>query len=530
MQLAQAAMAAFARQDFQVAQELARALILSRPLDPNANQILGLIALERGDPATAKRHLERARQSAPNSPQIINSLGAALRRLGDVAGARAAFTRAGELGLIDGWRNLGNLEDIEYNPDASIAAYEHALRISPSDAAAHAALAQAFERRHDLARAKAHAAKALARDPANEIAHLALAQTLLREKDYAGAEEAALPVARAVRGSKTNQALAWGVIGEACDRRGDARAAFRAFTEANRLVLDQNRSFLTASHLLFHPDGIARMMRLAEDTNIRSWRPPATFETSAPVFLVGFPRSGTTLLDQILSSHSRIVCMEEKEHLANTLAGLLADGVKLAHYADLTDDELTQARADYWARVRNEIEPPQGTVVVDKLPLNIVILPLIKRVFPDAKIILALRDPRDVVLSCYQQRFGMNAAMAQFLELESAARYYDLIMSLLELCRERLELDLLQVRYEDVVADIETAAKRLAAFIGVSFEPEMIDFRATALKRDINTPSARQVVEPLYQRSIGKWRRYAADLAPILPRLKPWAERYGYDG
>jgi len=148
---------------------------------------------------------------------------------------------------------------------------------------------------------------------------------------------------------------------------------------------------------------------------------------------------------------------------------------------------------------------------------------LIKRVFPDAKIIFALRDPRDVVLSCYQQRFAINVGMAQFLELDRAGAYYGQVMSLFELCRERLGLDLHQVRYEDVVGDLESAARALCAFLGVPFEPGMLNYRETALSREIATPSARQVIEPLYNRSIGRWRRYEEELKPVLPELGVWA-------
>jgi hypothetical protein len=118
--------------------------------------------------------------------------------------------------------------------------------------------------------------------------------------------------------------------------------------------------------------------------------------------------------------------------------------------------------------------------------------------------------------------------MAQFLDLGRTGAYYDQVMSLLELCRARLDLDLHQVRYEDVVADLEGAARGLCDFLGVAFEPGMLNYRETALKRDIATPSARQVIEPLYNRSIGRWRRYEEKLRPVLPVLERWAERYGY--
>lgn len=516
-------MAAMGKRDFKAAKAHAQALLLRHPDDPNANQILGVIALEAGDAAAARPYLERAARAAPNQAAIVNTLGVALRRLGETAAARAAFARAGALGLIDGWRNLGNLEELERHYDASIAAYERALALAANDAAAHGALALAYERKHDLTRAKRHAETALGSDPRNENARLALAQIKLCEKDFAAIEEIVRPLTQSP--SQTNRALAWGLIGEARDRRDDPRGAFAAFTAANRILLEQHRHLLSASHLLYHPDGVERMRRLVESADVNAWRAPAAART--PAFLVGFPRSGTTLLDQVLSSHSGVVCIEEREHFANALAGIITDRAKLAAVGELPDAAIEAARVDYWARLAADGVAGEG-LIVDKLPLNIVVLPLIRRIFPDAKIIFALRDPRDVILSCYQQRFGMNAAMAQFLQLDTAAAYYGAIMRLMEACRDKLELDLIEVRYEDVVADLEGAAQRLCAFLGVGYEPQMLAFRETALKRAIGTPSARQVVQPLYARSVGRWRRYAEDLAPALPLLAPWAARYRY--
>src|SRR5262249_17728625 len=267
----------------------------------------------------------------------------------------------------------------------------------------------------------------------------------------------------------------------------------------------------------YHPKGVRRMLALLDEPIPSA---PSSFQTPAPIFLVGFPRSGTTLLDQILSSHSRLYCMEEKEIFAESAAHALVDG------ALLNDLDVEARGADYWKRTPADLGE---RVLVDKLPLNIIFLPLIGRVFPDAKIVFALRDPRDVVLSCFQQRFGMNAAMAQFLDLGNAAAYYDLVMSLMDACRARLPLRVHQVRYEDVVAHLEQEARALTEFLELPFESSMLSFRETALRRDINTPSARQVIEPLYNRSIGRWRRYEADLAPALPSLNAWVARYGYD-
>ena len=514
--LAQAATAALARRDFAAALALARQWLAARPLDVGANQVAGFAALETGDLATAKAHLQRASASAPKEANIHNALAIALRRSGELDRARTAFTRAGQLGSAEAWRNLGNLEAEANAIDAAIDAYRSAIGANETDAAAHASLAQMLERRHALEDARAHAERALQLDANSDIARLALAQVALREKAFAAAEALALPLAAGAGASKTNRALAWGIVGEARDRTDRAHDAFAAFQNANTLLTELHGRLLACSHLPYHPDGVRGMLALLDAPTAPA---PSSFQTPAPIFLVGFPRSGTTLLDQVLSSHPRLYCMEEKEIFAASVADLLAAGASLASL------DIQARRAVYWSRVN---EPLDDRLLVDKLPLNIIFLPLIARVFPDAKIILALRDPRDVILSCFQQRFGMNAAMAQFLDLNNAASYYDLVMSLMEACRARLSLRVHPVRYEDVVANLEGQARSLADFLELPFEPAMLSFRETALKRDINTPSARQVIEPLYNRSIGRWRRYASDLAPVLASLNTWAVRYGY--
>ncbi|MGD9980401.1 MAG: sulfotransferase [Hyphomonadaceae bacterium] len=519
-----AAQAALARRDFAAAREAAEAVLSERPSDPAANQILGIVALELGDVELAKQHLRRADAAAPGQPHILNALGVAARRSGETAEARRFFTRAGERGLIDGWRNLGNLESIAGDARASMRAYEKALRLKPDDAASHAGLAQALELLHDLAGARMHAETALNSDPSNENAALALAQVAVREKQYAEGEALADRVVK--RGvSKTNQALAWGVIGDARDKSGDSAGAFAAFTASNRILLAMNEKHLRDSHLPYHPDGVERMTAFVRAQDFSGWRAAENARDEAPVFLVGFPRSGTTLLEQVLSAHSQLVCIEEREHLARSAQEAAADPEKLAA---LSAAGIEGIRAEYWRRVRAEANVGKRGVV-DKLPLNIVFLPLIRRVFPDAKVLLALRDPRDVVLSCYQQRFGMNAAMVQFLELQAAAAYYDKVMTLGLLCREKLGLALHEVRYENVVADLEGVAREVTSFLGLDYEPSMLAFREAALQRAINTPSARQVVEPIYARSVARWKRYETQLAPVLPLLDAWAKRLGYE-
>jgi tetratricopeptide (TPR) repeat protein len=515
--LLQAASRAYAGGDKAGAASLARQVLLRGPGNATALQILGVVALDAGDFVSARRHLEASNAAKPNAA-TLNMIGVAASRAGDLPAARGAFARSGELGLVDGWRNLA----ISEKGEAQVVAYQKALALAPNDAASHAGLAQALEIRHDVAQAKEHAQMALRLDPATALAGLVLARVKIREKDFSGAEVAAAAILQSPRATTETRIEALGLIGDARDQRDDPRGAFEAFTIANQMTLQAHHAWLEASERLYHPDSVRRMGEVVEKADVSAW--PVPNEGRSPVFLIGFPRSGTTLLDQILSSHPGIVCLEESEHFGDALSEVLADPARAFLPETFAVDEIERVRESYWRRV----DAPASAVVVDKFPLNIVVLPLIERVFPSAKIIFAMRDPRDVVLSCYQQRFVINAAMVQFLDLNRAGAYYDLVMSLMDRCRERLDLNLHQVRYEDVVNDLEAAARRLCDFLGVPFEPRMLNFNETAMRRHIATPSARQVIQPLYNRSIGRWRRYEAELRPVLPVLTPWAKRFGY--
>ena len=165
---------------------------------------------------------------------------------------------------------------------------------------------------------------------------------------------------------------------------------------------------------------------------------------------------------------------------------------------------------------------------VDKYPLNSDRLPLIAKLFPNAKVLFALRDPRDVVLSCFRRRFEMNPAMYEFCTLAGAATLYDAVMRLAELYKAKLALPFQDVRHERVVEDLRGEVGAVCDFIGVAWDDAMLDFAETARRRGVRTPSAGQVVRGLYDEGIGQWRNYAAELEPVMPLLTPWVEAFGY--
>lgn len=469
----------------------------------------------------ARKHLASAAETALNTLEP-----AGLPGLPQGRAENEGALRAGEAALAAVWSSLAELETLRGAKDASIASYRKATELAPDDLVANAQLADLLESRHDLAKAKAHAVRALRADPANFTASMALARVLMRQEQFVEAERTAMTATKAARASNDERALAWSLVGEARDRRGNNAEAFNAFTQANKLMLQRYGQLQEASHPA-HPANVRRLTEVVARAPVSDTA--ARFATSAPAFLIGFPRSGTTLAEQILSSHSGVTCLGETEYLFAALSVVLRDGDLFDRIATLSREEIESVRAAYQRVVLADHPEAAGKMIVDKHPLHIVLLPVINKIFPDAKIIFTQRDPRDVVFSCYQQCFGMNVATAQFLELERTAAYYDAVMELMLTCREKLKLDLLQIEYRDIVADLEREAQQMAGFLGLAFDPAMLRYDETALTRTISSASARQVINPIYNRSVARWRRYARELAPVLPLLNKWARRLGYE-
>jgi Flp pilus assembly protein TadD len=260
---------------------------------------------------------------------------------------------------------------------------------------------------------------------------------------------------------------------------------------------------------------------------VSRWRPESKKDPRpAPVFLVGFPRSGTTLLDTMLMGHPNIEVLEEEPTLLEAFYILEDhDALPLA-----TDDQIRAARNAYFEAAGALTPLKPGNLLVDKNPLAMNALPVIRRLFPDARIILALRHPCDVVLSCYVTNFSLNDGMANFVHLDTAAELYDLSFSYLERCQELMPMPMHTVIYENVVADRDAELRSLFGFLGLDWHDAVLDHQKTALSRGrIKTASYAQVTEPIYQRSAGRWQNYRRHLESIFPVLRPWVEKFGYE-
>ncbi|MBI3432288.1 MAG: sulfotransferase [Hydrogenophilales bacterium] len=316
--------------------------------------------------------------------------------------------------------------------------------------------------------------------------------------------------------------------GQIYDRLGEAERAFELLTQGNALAAKKNENVAEIANYSETLANVGRYLVPGQGhINVSSI---ADDEGQAPVFVFGFPRSGTTLLEQILDSHPALQAMEEKPAVKAMFEAFekLTQG-RVDALASLNPDEITRLRAAYFAEVACHVKLKPGGILVDRMPLNTIYAPLIRQVFPSAKLVLAIRHPCDVCLSCFMQAFAANTATVNFHTLESTVEIYAKVMLLWQQYDQVLRLDHHRIRYEDLVSDFEAETRALLEYIGVGWHENVRNHTEHAIKRGrIGTASYQQVVQPLYQHAKYRWERYADKFAPLMPVLQPFVEYFNY--
>lgn len=305
------------------------------------------------------------------------------------------------------------------------------------------------------------------------------------------------------------------------DALGDSALAFAEAEAMNRSVYDYDQwRARAAAHI--------RFLRNLASTITPQWgsqlQTGAADERRTPAFIVGFPRSGTTLLDTFLMGHPETQVFEEAPLVgaAQSVFGDIGDPQRSA-------EDLARARDAYFVAAARDLEPGFDGLIVDKFPLNMVAAPFIQALFPGAPIIFAQRHPCDCVLSSFMQGFALSESTACFLDIGDSAAFYDATMEVWFHCTKALPLKVHTIVYEELIANAEAALRPLIEFLGLEWRDELLDHRATATARGgIGTPSYNQVTQPLTREASGRWKRYEKQLEPVLPVLLPWAERLGY--
>jgi len=313
------------------------------------------------------------------------------------------------------------------------------------------------------------------------------------------------------------------------DKAGQVDQAFAAFAAGNN-AMRSSRSDAAELAERYH--------RRISDYRTHLSDPPALPPPEAPlpfqlVFFCGFPRSGTTLMEQILEAHPETMTTGEDSPLQRLYETLPApppgQSIDAAHLAGLTAQARDNLRNRFIEIVGDRIGDIAGKTLIDKLPLNLIELGAIARLFPDSRVLVALRDPRDCVLSGFMQPFRLNDAMACFLDLPKVAETYAMVMDLYAEQKQTSGLPIAEYRYEDLIDDFDGTVRRVIDFAGLDWHDDVANYRDRLAGRYIATPSYIAVTKGLNRQAIGRWRRYEAQMQPILPILAPYAARFGYE-
>jgi tetratricopeptide (TPR) repeat protein len=524
---------ALAAGDVARAAELAEAALANG--EPDA-MLLNLAAWRReeaGDYLGAHRLLRQALALAPGDLLVLGAIGAVLRKEGRLEEALAILDQvvAAEPRHGAAWLERGYTLEALRNEAAAHESYLRALAADPGLAPALGRLADAAAKRGEAVSARDLASRALARDPRDPAAIFALATLAIEARDGAEAQRrlAAL-LATPIKGDDRTRALT--LMGDALDRQGDTTAAFASYDAAQANFRAVYASVLAPgedrpSHQSYI-ETVASQVAAAPPLSTVPMPEPVEGEAKAHVFLLGYPRSGTTLVENVLASAPGVVALEERDTLADTDDVLIMNDGKMADLDSLEPEQLAAMRTAYWQRVRSYAGDVTGCHFVDMNPLGGIKLPIIARLFPQARILLMRRDPRDILLSCYRINFTPSPAAWAFSDLADAARHYGALMALTELCRERLPLAFHEVRYDRLVSDFESTVRAMAEFVELAWTEDFRRFDRTAQSRGVQTASATQVRRGLYD-GRGQWRRYTEQLAPVLPILAPWVERFGFE-
>jgi tetratricopeptide (TPR) repeat protein len=464
--------------------------------------------------------------------------------------------------------DLARAYGLRYQYSAAEQCLEKAVRLASGKSQALAVAGARCQEFGHFEMAKAYFQRAVERDGNNHEALITLAELLERQHETTGAFDlidralktpAAPGRARVVQGrllrisgrleeaeailrallsngscDRSNRIRAGYELAQVLDRQARYAEAISSLQEAKALQLP---AALTLAPIL---EGIQARVREMEETItadvLRRWSSAAA-ELGPPrnlAVLCGHPRSGTTLLEQVLDSHPEIIAAEETHILHDEAYLPLSRGfpgsasiLKVLDSASAVS--LQKARENYFRFTELFIRQPLGNrLLVDKNPALNVLIPAVARIFPEAKFIVALRDPRDVCLSCFMQPLALNPVSSAYLSLEGTVRQYISVMAFWRSILPKLLNPWIEVRYESMVENLEASARQTLAFLGAPWRPEVLKFHEHARSKPVRSPTYADVVQPVHRGAMGRWSNYSTYLAPHFEKLAPFLDAFGY--
>jgi len=515
---------------FKIAENLYKEILKINPNHFGSIFYLGTLLVQTQRFKLAKSLLYKATQINPNYAAAHNNLGATLKELGEYQNAINCCQKAIKINpnYADAHYNLGLVFKELGEFKKAISCFKKAIQIHPSYINAHQNLMEAYEKTNQERELKSAISNAQTLIKDNPIIKLYEGILLSRNEKFVEAKNYLESILFETKEIK-NEILRVSTLAKCYDRIGGTDKAFNYFKKAN--LLSQKTKIKN-----FDKNKYLQVIKIRKEffkkSNIKKWPTLKQPDNEPnPIFLIGFPRSGTTLLDTILRSHPLIEVVEEQlmvEQLINSLNQL--PNSKFENIKEIENEQIIKIRKTYFESLESQIQNKNNTkLYIDKLPLNIIYVGEIIRIFPNAKFIVSLRHPCDCVLSCFMQDFELNDAMANFLNLDDAAHLYDAVMNLWTQYTSIFSINYHEVKYENLIENFEPTVRSILNFLELSWDDSVLNYLITAKKRDrIATPSYYQVTKPIYSYAIGRWQRYKKQTSNIYPILEGWIKKYNY--
>jgi Tfp pilus assembly protein PilF len=497
-----------------------------------------LEAWRRQDYAQYFKIMEQASRQDPANSALLLDMGAAYGMRYEYAEAERCFDKAVRVApnrnnaLIMAGTQCRGFDRYEM----ARTYFERAVKEPGVSPDTYVKLAEIYERFHLLDEACDLVDRALRWDPSNALASLVRARLDRLSGRREEAERRLRPLlAQSGRDTWSTRIRGWYELGAVLDAQGRYDEAMAAFLEAKGMILPHAAPHLAAQKLVH-----SRLKIVVEKLNAEMmgrWRAQgAALEPPCRLALLcGHPRSGTTLLEQVLDSHPEFVSAEEtgiflRESFGPLLRGLPPETLMLEVLEAASPAALRQARQNYAQCMARFLgHPPDARILIDKNPSLTGLAPAFARIFPEAKLLVALRDPRDVCLSCFMQPLPLGQGSSMFLTLEGTVQEYASIMGLWRAAAPCLGQGFLEIRYEDLVADLEGVARRALEFLGVAWDERVLRFDEHARAKLVRSPTYAAVAKPISKGAVGRWRHYQKHLAPWLETLAPLMKAFGYE-
>lgn len=498
---------------------------------------VALLDLQRGEFIDARERLAQAVQLPPVDAEIACCYAQLLMQSGEPAALRAA---------VQGWQDwrgwtielladFGMLLLTVGDQVAALGIVEQLRQQPANPPAVEMALVTMLERTNQLDEATLRLGR-LQQRPGLHLSAEAQLRWLGLQAQIAGRNEQhgeAIALYRAMLSQELDAAAQQEVLfplAKVLDAAGEHEAAFEAASRAHasQMAGFERTAPARGGDLSEMLDITTASCRAADVARWHEPEPP-TLERS-PVFIVAFPRSGTTLLEQVLDAHPGLQTMDEQRFLLDAQQRLQAQGLDYpGQLGDATPAQLEEARRWYWQQVATKVQLQPGQRLLDKNPLNMLRLPVIRRLWPNAPILMAIRHPFDVITSNYFQHFRAPDFARLCRDLPSLADGYARIFDFWYQQAELLQPRVMEVGYEDFVSDLANQAHRIADFCGLPWHAAMLEPAKHALSKGyIATPSYHQVVRPVNRKAVDRWRRYEAHLLPLHGRVAHLMARWGY--